>query len=314
MIYFDMDSLYDIDLDDLDEPKHINAFYIWFEELNFPFHGVPTIEIIENYLLWLQEKDFTRYHILELLRAIKKDYKNIAVSLMNIDPQNFLDNKKAIKGREQEQAPGSNILAISLTHHYPTRDLLRKALRQFDNPTITLSEFRNKYVKQIVDLILKFINLLIEYLNNEIECYKDVEEEVTFKTNEALLKSNKSLSNNMGVISRELEEHIKSINLKREATEFVNGVIETEESDIIDNPKFNFKKEVTEFANRMIETKELDINDTHFPSNAKNKLVADLRRRGVKLSAANKDSIRTYLSKFKSSYIQEKKKGKRKKK
>jgi len=86
---------------------------------------------------------------------------------------------------------------------------------------------------------------------------------------------------------------------------------ESVDDDINDKPRINFKKEVTEFVNRMIETKILDINDKYFVRDAKKKFIAEL---DVEISAANRESIRTYLSKIKGAYNREIKRGKRKKK
>jgi len=314
---FDMDRLNDIDLDKLSEPKHINAFYIWFDELNFPFHGVPIIEIIEDYILWLREQDFTRYHILEFLREIKKDYNNITVSLMNIDSKFFLRDLKNFKRSRPEQGIRAYWIVSSLTNHHHTRAILIKTMGWLDNTKSFPSELEPIHLKQDIRFIVKLIKELNEYLDNEIECYKEVEEEITFKTNKAILKSNKSHSNNMEVISRKFEDNIKSIILKREATEFVNGVIETEVLDLNDKPRINLKEKVIEFAKGILDNKLININNKYFVRDAMKKLIPELNKRpGVELSAGNRKSIRTYLSKFKSNFIQvqEKKKGKRKKK
>jgi len=103
--------------------------------------------------------------------------------------------------------------------------------------------------------------------------------------------------------------------LKNGLPDFANRMIETKELDLNDRPRFNFKKEVTKFVMGLLDNKLIDINETYFVRDATKRFIAELNKRpGVELSQGNRKSIRTYLSKFKSNYIQEKKKGKGKKK
>jgi len=116
------------------------------------------------------------------------------------------------------------------------------------------------------------------------------------------------------LIENEIENLEYQLNLSANTENEELSVMEEPESvddDINDKPRINFKKEVTEFVNIMIETKILDINDKYFVRDAKKKLIAEL---DVKTSAANRESIRTYLSNIKGSYKREIKRGKRKKK
>jgi len=283
-----VEKLNDIDLDKLDEPKHIAAFYLWFGELNHP-RRVPDIELIEVYIYWLKEHGFTRYHILEFLREIKKDYKNIVISLKNISTKKLLNTINAFKSKKPQPGDRADWMAEYLTNNEHTRQILGTGiLGWLDNPKYPLAELKPAYVKKCIDLVEELSKELDEYLDNEIECYNEIEEEIAFRSNEVILKSNKSFSNNMDVISDEIEEYIKSINLK---------------------------SKVSEFANRAIETNKLVISDKYFVREAKKIFLAEISKEtDVRLSKANRESVRTYFSKFKTNYIEVKRKGKGKKK
>jgi len=309
------------------EPRHINYFFYLND---YPERNIHSIKEIQDYLNQFSDWEFDEELRLDFLNYIRKTYRNALISLENFDLSNLdLDEyKDCLNVIDFNSISPDDFIREKLSYYVSIYGLSKLKVK----PDIGAGEKPNKLEtskssSDIIDRIKSeaYENERLERLKYEA-LGKNYDEEKTIKQLEqqkrcievikndfknSLIKIKNLLPQIDNEIEYEKSKSSKSTNTGNDEL----GMLEEPESvedDINDPSRINFKKEVTEFVNRMIETKELDLNDNDFVRKAKRKLIAELSKRpAVDLSGKNRDSIRTYLSKFKSKHIQEKKKGKR---
>lgn len=177
------------------------------------------------------------------------------------------------------------------------------------------------------------------------EVIKELDEELTNLLVKSLSENHHKLNPNQAILgtaklirdfeskrtftkSKQDEEHILKLisflkaeldffKMKKELGNYLYGGTENKEEtklNLIENddvPKFNLKKEVEKFATAQIIAKNLHVYDKYFVRDAKKKFIA--LKRNNSFSQKQKDSIRTYLQRFKTAYKAEDRKGKGKK-
>lgn len=301
------------------EPRHINYFFYLND---IPERNIHSIEEIQDYLNQFSDWEFDQELILDFLNYIKKTYRNALISLENFDLSN-LDRdeyKDYLNTTDFNIISPDDFIWEKLKYYVFSYGLSKPKVK----PDITPEEKPKKVETP------KTSSDTIERLEREA-LGENYDEENTKKQLEQqkhcinVIKSDfknsiKKIKNLLPQIDNEIEyEKSKSSLSTNTENDELSIVEETEtvDDDINDEPRINFKKEVTEFAKEIVDKKLIDINDTYFVRDAMKKFIAELNKRlGVELSQGNRNSIRTYLSKFKSNFIQvqEKKKGKSKKK
>lgn len=121
------------------------------------------------------------------------------------------------------------------------------------------------------------------------------------------IKDNKIKSYQLSI--KKLQQEIDYVKMKSQIFEDngsrnsnfkLNGPIDS------NSTKINLKKEVIAFAKTWIKKNQIGLSDPYFVSKVRNKLLAELNKRSeVKLTAKNKESIRTYLSNLKKELTKE---------
>lgn len=167
--------------------------------------------------------------------------------------------------------------------------------------------------EELLDLT---ITILGESFVNDDQLYKEIMNEED---------GNDNLSKTIDVVLREKYDIVQNQSdgiVENEGLAKGSGgkiPIETEQdADEENKKKINLKKETIDFATELMNKKEINIDDYNFVSKMKVKVFAYLKKeKDYTPTLANKEAIRTYLSKFKQKLLVEQKKSsikKRKKK
>lgn len=247
-----------------------------------PERNIHCIEDIQIYLDRFSDFGFEDKLKLDFLYFIRKTYKNALISLKNFDIEKIeIRQDLFINGKVEKISNDIFIREMLLTSLYfygfweYLADHNKKLKAKKSNIEFIKDDFKNSVAN---------IERLIPQIENEIEYYekRPIHSNNTTKTD---IEEKFDVDGNEIIESEELPYDSKYANTG------------------------NIKSSVEKWLSDKIDETKLDINDPYFVKNAKKKFLAENRRKSeIGILDIKPETVRTYISKYKTEFIKENKK------